>query len=628
MIKPQIVSLLIASFIVIHCTRKEDHSEPTETVTILATNDIHGGLEPSREGGEILGGMALLSGAVKAIREGVRKSPGAEVFLVDAGDQFQGTLLSNFDEGELVIRTMREIGFDAAVPGNHDYDFGPQGWTKDKITKGEPEENSKEIFRKLIRIARPEKDQGFPFLSANTYFIKELKNLEGKPLGAVDQNFCRTKNGEKINWAAAKPADFLQPFTILKSDRISARIAVIGLDNPKTASQTMFENVSDLCFRDPAETYLELHDQLKDQADIFIIVIHDGDTDKSNEATKLAQRLVRDGEPQVDAIIAGHTHYVNDTRTAGIPIIQSGSSARKFGRIDLVFGLESRKVLRDRTRQVGGVKLYSDKCDPLAKFCEKKDGKVFYNGVELRSDEAVTRGIQTARQKLGGMDKTIVADAKQHITRHRIAESALSNIMASGLLKLAKLQEPKTDIAFVNASGLRVDVEEGPVTFEEFYAILPFNNRGVVVGPAKTKDVIELLKYTVTTCNRFGTLIPAGLKVTFERSCPKDDDLDPLARLVKVDLVKADDKLETIYDIEKKIAPQDEDQLLLATLDFLASGGDGFLQLKLPVMIDFGVVRDELFKMWSKNPPTWRNELDDRWKWLPRAGLPRGRGMP
>src|SRR5262249_45151367 len=103
-------------------------------VTILGTNDLPRGLEARPDAkGVTAGGMALISGAVAATRKGLDAEYGgrANVVVVDAGDQFQGTLLSNYNEGQLMIAAMNGIGYDAAITGNHDYDFGPEGWLED-----------------------------------------------------------------------------------------------------------------------------------------------------------------------------------------------------------------------------------------------------------------------------------------------------------------------------------------------------------------------------------------------------------------------------------------------------------------------------------------------------------------
>src|SRR6516164_1989460 len=111
-------------------------AQPTQ-ITILATNDIHGGIEPSvAKDGTIEGGLAAFSGTVQAIRAGLKQRLGdrAGVLVLDAGDQFQGTLISNYNEGRLVFQAMSQAGYDVAITGNHDYDFGPVGWLEDEVT--------------------------------------------------------------------------------------------------------------------------------------------------------------------------------------------------------------------------------------------------------------------------------------------------------------------------------------------------------------------------------------------------------------------------------------------------------------------------------------------------------------
>src|SRR5262245_23022564 len=109
---------------------------PTQ-ITILATNDVHGGIEPTlAKDGTVEGGLAAFSGVVQAIRAGLKQRLGdrAGVLVLDAGDQFQGTLISNFNEGQLVFQAMSQVGYDVAITGNHDYDFGPVGWLQDEPT--------------------------------------------------------------------------------------------------------------------------------------------------------------------------------------------------------------------------------------------------------------------------------------------------------------------------------------------------------------------------------------------------------------------------------------------------------------------------------------------------------------
>ncbi len=60
-----------------------------------------------------------------AVVEGVRTAKGAaNVLLVDAGDEMQGSLLSNLQQGAPTIATFNAMGYDVATFGNHEFDWG------------------------------------------------------------------------------------------------------------------------------------------------------------------------------------------------------------------------------------------------------------------------------------------------------------------------------------------------------------------------------------------------------------------------------------------------------------------------------------------------------------------------
>ena len=91
-------------------------------VTILHTNDVHSRVDPfpmdgSRNQG--LGGAARRAAWIDKVR-----SQEEHVLLFDSGDIFQGTPYFNFFNGEIEIKLMNEMGYDAATIGNHDYDAG------------------------------------------------------------------------------------------------------------------------------------------------------------------------------------------------------------------------------------------------------------------------------------------------------------------------------------------------------------------------------------------------------------------------------------------------------------------------------------------------------------------------
>ena len=97
-------------------------------LVILHTNDTHSRIEPfpddgSRNAG--LGGAARRASIIDDIR-----SKNEHVLLFDSGDIFQGTPYFNFFGGELEIRLMSEMGYDATTMGNHDFDGGLENFEK------------------------------------------------------------------------------------------------------------------------------------------------------------------------------------------------------------------------------------------------------------------------------------------------------------------------------------------------------------------------------------------------------------------------------------------------------------------------------------------------------------------
>lgn len=104
-------------------------TEPNITkLTILHTNDVHSRIEPfPMDGSRLqgLGGVARRAAMIEKIR---REEP--NVLLLDAGDIFQGTPYFNVYGGELEMKLMSQMGYDAATIGNHDFDAGIDGLYK------------------------------------------------------------------------------------------------------------------------------------------------------------------------------------------------------------------------------------------------------------------------------------------------------------------------------------------------------------------------------------------------------------------------------------------------------------------------------------------------------------------
>lgn len=99
-----------------------EFSKWNNKLTILHTNDTHSRIDPFPMDGskyQGLGGVSRREVLINKIR-----SEEEHVLLVDAGDFFQGTPYFNVFGGELELKLMDQLGYDAVVAGNHDFDNG------------------------------------------------------------------------------------------------------------------------------------------------------------------------------------------------------------------------------------------------------------------------------------------------------------------------------------------------------------------------------------------------------------------------------------------------------------------------------------------------------------------------
>lgn len=107
------------------------------TLHVLHTNDLHSRIESinrfdstcdaeTEAKGECFGGVARLATKVAELRAEL-EAAGQNVILLDAGDQFQGSLMYTTYKGAAEAEFMEKIGYDAMAVGNHEFDDGPEG---------------------------------------------------------------------------------------------------------------------------------------------------------------------------------------------------------------------------------------------------------------------------------------------------------------------------------------------------------------------------------------------------------------------------------------------------------------------------------------------------------------------
>ncbi len=248
-----------------------------QRITIIHTNDLHGHVLPEKVAGwdKEMGGYAVFSAWVKEVRESNREA-GVPTLLFDGGDIFMGTPEGNISRGAAVIELMNDLGYDAMVLGNHEFDYG---------------------YDNLLELAESAR---FPILAANLF----------------------RENPDR-------PADFVRPFIIEEIGGL--KVAILGVTTDETGAIALPENLGKLNFQDPVATVRKYRKILEGEgADLLIVLSHNG----LEEDKKLAGEV-----SGIDLIIGGHSHDLLEepvrAKGSGTLICQAGEYGRYAGRLDL-----------------------------------------------------------------------------------------------------------------------------------------------------------------------------------------------------------------------------------------------------------------------------------------------------
>jgi 2',3'-cyclic-nucleotide 2'-phosphodiesterase (5'-nucleotidase family) len=101
------------------------YAEPAAHLTFLLVNDVY----EMDENAQRRGGFARLATVVRTERARALRE-GRKLIFVHAGDTLSPSLMSSFDQGEHMIALFNALGLDLFVPGNHEFDFGVDVYSK------------------------------------------------------------------------------------------------------------------------------------------------------------------------------------------------------------------------------------------------------------------------------------------------------------------------------------------------------------------------------------------------------------------------------------------------------------------------------------------------------------------
>ena len=372
-------------------------------VTILYTNDVHTYIDKQAP--------ELTYAAIAALKQSYQNA-GKKVLLVDAGDHVQGTAYGSMDQGASIIELMNAAGYDAATPGNHEFDYGM--------------DRAKELMR----------DADFPYLSCN--WVDLRTNLRVLPEIKV---FVRG----------------------------GVRIAFVGITTPETFTKSTpayFMNKAQTKYiydilggEDGQKLYSAVQkavDKAKCLADVVIGLGHLGVDPSSSPWTSEEVIAHTTG---FDAFIDGHSHTVMENKQVAdasgrlVTLTQTGSYFANVGEMT---------IAPDGTISTRLVSTYDQ--EDVAVAAEQA---AWVNTV----DDMLGEKIAVADTKFYITDP---ATGKRRIRsgETNLGDFVADGIYTY----FNEVEQLHCDIAIMNGGGIRSDEDAGYWTFKTCKQVSPFGN--------------------------------------------------------------------------------------------------------------------------------------------------------
>ena len=425
----KLLALLLSLCLLLGCCAAlaEEPAAPalTKNLVILFTSDVHCGIDQGW-------GYAGLY----AVKESL--SADNYVLLVDDGDAIQGEPVGTMTTGEAVIDIMNAVGYDLAIPGNHEFDYG------------------------MDRFLALAEKANFPYLSCN--FNKE---------------------GELI----------FKPYEIKEFDGV--KIAFVGVTTPMTLrSSTPKYFMNDqgefiygfLSDENGEALYAAVQKAVDDAraegANYVVVMAHMGN---EAECSPWMYSDVIANTTGIDAWLDGHSHDTEQVvmkNKDGADVVRSGCGTKLANIGVLTIGKDGSiaSQLFSWNASVAAPKLLG----------LKNAGSEAVSAASDALNEKLQEVVAKTAVDLYIYDPVAKTEDGKSVRIIRNAETNLGDLCADAY----RDQGGNTDIAFVNGGGIRVQLNAGDLTLNNILSVHPFGNSLTVIE-VTGQQVLDALEWSV-----------------------------------------------------------------------------------------------------------------------------------
>ena len=413
------LALLLAAMMLLGCTMAEEAAPAlTKNVVVLFTSDAHAGID---QGWGYAG--------VAAIRDNLAAKN--HVVLVDNGDAIQGETIGTLTNGKALVELMNVVGYDVAVPGNHEFDYG---MTNFLTLAGE--------------VAQ------YPYISANFTY---------------------------------KDAPVVNPYVIKEFDGV--KIAFVGVTTPKTitsSTPTYFqdENGEYVYGFSQDETGAKFYAAIQSAVDAaraegaqyVIICGHLGTEETCEPYTSIDVIYNVSG---IDAVLDGHAHEtMAENRVIGkdgkeVVRAACGTKLANVGALTITPDGKISSELYAWGNSIAPTELFG-----------------LTGSVVDAVNEKIAAMDEIRQTVVAFTEHTLyIKDPETDVRIIRNAETNLGDLCADAYRAMSG-----ADIAFVNGGGVRAQIPAGNITLDQIYSVHPFGNIMCMVE-VKGQQILDALEF-------------------------------------------------------------------------------------------------------------------------------------
>uniref|UniRef100_A0A194APR8 Snake venom 5'-nucleotidase n=1 Tax=Sistrurus tergeminus TaxID=8757 RepID=A0A194APR8_SISTE len=462
-------------------------------LTILHTNDVHARVEQtSRDSGkctgqDCYGGVARRATKIRELRANHR-----HVLLLDAGDQYQGTVWFNFFKGREVVKFMNNLRYDAMALGNHEFDNGLAG-----------------LLDPLLKHAN------FPILSANI-----------RPKGSIASNI----------------SGYILPYKIINVG--SEKVGIIGYTTKETP---VLSNPGPyLEFRDEVEELQNHANKLTTLGVNKIIALgHSGFSEDQRIARKVkgvdvvvgghTNTFLYTGSPPSTEVAAGNYPFmVQSDDGRQVPVVQAYAFGKYLGYLNVIFD-DKGNVIKSSGNPI---LLNKD-------ISEDQDIKAEVNKMKIQLHNYSSQEIGKTIVYLNGTTQAC-----------RFHECNLGNLICDAVIYNNVRHPDDNEwnhvsMCIVNGGGIRSPIDErannGTITLEELTAVLPFGGTFDLLQ-IKGSALKQAFEHSVHRHGEgMGELLQvSGIKVVYDLS------RKPGSRVLSLNVLCTECRVPTYVPLEKE----------------------------------------------------------------------------